>query len=294
MVLWVEIEKIDVSLSGLRLTRPEQIKKMQRSLEQVGQLQAVVVRKRGTSYQLLDGFKRYYAAVALGWDKLNVQQIQADDITAKTMIINYNQQGSSLVDYEEAQIVYSLNQEHGLKQKQIASMLSKSSSWVSRRLSFIQRLAPEVGTHLQLGQISLTHARELTKLPRGKQGVFLKLICTHQLTSRQTIYLVSKYLQSKSKEQGEYILTHTLEVLQSQNEEGDVSDCRLGYHGNRLLRSTRLLSLQQHIFIGHSTHPPLKELRCQELDILSDGFTDIVKKAKMIQSILTYYQNNER
>jgi ParB/RepB/Spo0J family partition protein len=287
MPIQVDIKKIEESLSVFRLTRPEQIRKMESSLEQVGQLQGVVVRKQGDSYQLLDGFKRYYAALALGWDKLDVHQIQADDITAKRLIINYNQQGSSLVDYEEAQIVHSLHQEHGLQQKHIAILLSKSASWVSRRLSFIQRLSPEVGTHLQLGQITLTHARELLKLPRGKQEAFLRMIIVHQLTSRQTGLLVSRYLQCKSKEEQDYLLSCPFEVLARTSEDSPIHDCRLGKHGNQLLLSTRLLARQQHIFIGQTSHPPMEELPPTELEILRDGLTDVIKKAKMIQSILT-------
>jgi ParB/RepB/Spo0J family partition protein len=283
----LDLEKIDDSLSGLRLTRPEQIKGMQKSLEQVGQLQGVVVRKQGKGYQLLDGFKRYYGAQALGWKKIQALVVEADDIMAKTMILSYNQQGRCLVDYEEARIVYSLKTEHLLKQKEIASLLVRSASWVSRRLSFIERLDERVGTHLQLGQITLTHARELIKLPRGKQGRFLKMVCTHQLTSRQTTLLVTRFLQCSSKEEQEYLLASPFEVLERQSQESQMCDCRLGQHGNQLLTSTRLLARQQHIFIGQSTNPPLEELPQSELEILREGFTDIVKKAKMIQSIIT-------
>lgn len=281
------IEKIDESLSGLRLTRPEQIKGMQKSLEHVGQLQGVVVRKKGEAYQLLDGFKRYYGAQALGWKKLNVQVVQADDVMAKTMIISYNQQGSCLVDYEEARIVYSLKNDHLLKQKEIASLLVRSASWVSRRISFIERLDERVGTHLQLGQITLTHARELIKLPCGKQGAFLKMIIVNQLTSRQTGLLVTRYLQCKSREEQDYLLSCPFEVLTRTSENSPIHDCRLGKHGNQLLLSSRLLARQQHIFIGQTSHPPMEELPPTELEILRDGLTDVIKKAKMIQSILT-------
>jgi ParB/RepB/Spo0J family partition protein len=287
MVRQVEIEKIDDSLSKLRLTRPEQIKKMEMSLGQVGQLHAVIARDKSGLYQLLDGFKRHYAALALGWDKLKVQLIQADDITAKTMILNYNETGSSLLDYEEAQIVYSLKTDHGLNQKQISELLKRSASWVSRRVGFIEKLDEGVRTQLQLGQITLTHARDLIKLPRGKQGKFLKLIIRNHLTSRQSSVLVSKYLQSKTKEAGEYVLTNPMEVIEREMHASQIHDSRLGIHGNRLLISSRLLAHQQHIFIGQSTNPPLGELPQTELEILTEGFTDIIKKAKMIQSILT-------
>ena len=112
--------------------------------------------------------------------------VEVDNVTAKAMILSYNQQGSPLLDYEEAQIVYSLKKEHLMKQEEI-TLLSKSFPWVSRRLSFIERLDDSVRTHLQLGKITPTHARELVKLPCGKQNDFIRLVIDNNLTSRQRV-----------------------------------------------------------------------------------------------------------
>ncbi|RLD71761.1 MAG: hypothetical protein DRI87_06530 [Bacteroidetes bacterium] len=293
MHLSIEIGKIDRSFSEMRLTRPEQIAWMQNSLKAVGQLRPVVVRKEKGVYQMLDGFKRYYACQALKWEELQAHLVEVDNVTAKAMILSYNQQGSPLLDYEEAQIVYSLKKEHLMKQEEI-TLLSKSFPWVSRRLSFIERLEESVRTHLQLGKITPTHARELVKLPRGKQNVFLKLIIDNNLTSRQTSLLITKYLQSKTKEEETYILKNPVEAVLQQCMEEEINDCRLSLHGNRLLKTIRILARQQHIFIGQTTNPPLNELTDIELGILAEGFTDIVRKTKTIRSILKKYDNHER
>ncbi len=42
---------------------------------------------------------------------------EVDNITAKSMILSYKQQGSSLLDYEEAQIVYSQKREYLMEQE---------------------------------------------------------------------------------------------------------------------------------------------------------------------------------
>lgn len=294
MQLSIRIETICLSLSEMRLTRPEQISGMQNSLETVGQLQPVVVRKKGSVYQMLDGFKRYYACQSLKWEKLQAYVVDVDDITAKTMILSYNRQGSSLTDYEEAQIVYSLKIEHLMKQEEIAVLLSRSFSWVSRRLSFIERLDDCVRTYLQLGKITPTHARELVKLPRGKQNDFLKLIIGNNLTSRQTAILVLKYLKSKTKKEQAWLFENPFEAIEQQCSNEEINDCRLSSHGNRLLMTTRILARQQHIFIGHTTNPPLNELSDIELGILTESFTDVLRKTKIIQSIRKQYESNER
>jgi ParB family transcriptional regulator, chromosome partitioning protein len=285
----IDIETIDQSLSVLRLTTPEQIASMQNSLKTDGQLQPIVVRKKGIGYQVLDGFKRYYASDALKWKGLQALVVEVDDITAKTMMLSYNRQGSTLLDYEEARIVYSLKNDHLMKQEEIATQLSRSLSWVSRRISLIERLEEIVCTHLQLGKITTTHARELAKLPRGKQPCFLKMVMDNNLSSRQTAKLVSMYLRSVSEKEQAYLMEHPLEAIEKQFMEAEINDCRLSIHGNRLLKTSKILAHQQHIFIGHCTHPPIRELKELEHEILCEGFINILKKTGIIVSILKPY-----
>lgn len=161
---------------------------------------------------------------------------------------------------------------------------------MSRRLSFIERLDDTVQVHLRLGKITPTHARELACLPRGKQEAFLKLVIAHNLTSRQAGLLVKKYLGAKTAEEQNYLLSHPLETIERAGVEAEAHDSRLSLPGNRLLKASRMLAHYQHVFIGQSCNPPLKELAGVELEILSAGFSDIVRKTKTIQSILKSHE----
>ena len=58
----LHLNQLDISLSCLRIIRPDQQEKMYRSLRGFGQFTPVIVRKESDKYQVLDGFKRYYAA----------------------------------------------------------------------------------------------------------------------------------------------------------------------------------------------------------------------------------------
>ena len=111
-----------------------------------------------------------------------------------------------------------------------------------------------------LGKISPSHAHEPVKLPRGKQDSILKLIIDNKLTSRETCVLVLKYLQSKTQAEQDYLLSNPLEVINQKDKDEDINDCRLSVHGNRLLKTTRLLLRQQHIFIGRTSNPPIDNL----------------------------------
>lgn len=285
----IRITQIEDSFSHFRLTIPSRIASMQSSLSTSGQLQPVVARSHGEGYQLLDGFKRYYAALALQWDSLECRVVEVDDIMAKTMLLTYNHYSGGPDSYEQAGIVHSLKKEHLLSETEIARLLNKSISWVSRRLSFIERLDECASTHLRLGHITSTHARELSRLPRGKQGAFLKLILDHGLTSRQSALLAGKYLQAKTPAQQEYLFSHPMEAIERATLEGEIYDCRLGNRGNRLLKTLHMLAHYQHVFIGNSSHPGLEEFSKGELEILSPGFSDIARKAQIIQSILKSY-----
>lgn len=285
----IQIEQIADSFSRFRLTTPSRIAAIEGSLATSGQLQPVVVRSSAAGYELLDGFKRFYAARSLHWREIECRVIEADDITAKIMLLTCNSHAGGLEPYEQGGVIYSLKREHHLDESRIADLLHRSVSWVSRRLSLIERLEKSVSDHLRLGHITSTHARELSRLPRGKQDEFLKIVMDHGLTSRQTAFLAGKYLGTKHIAEQAYLVAHPMEIIERSALEDDVYDCRLGSRGNRLLKTSRLLVHYQHVFIGACKHPSLSELREEELTILVPVFTDIAHKAHIIQSLLKSY-----
>ena len=285
----ISIASIDDSYSCFRLTSPSQVSAMQQSLASSGQLHPVIVCPRGSVYQLVDGFKRFHAARALQWENIDVRVLEADDVTAKVMMFVYNSHSGSLVNYEQACIVYSLSREHLLGQEEIARLVRRSISWVSRRLSFIERLDETVQTHLRLGEITSTHARELSRLPRGKQSEFLRAVVGHTLTSRQTCLLINKYLYVTAEEQGR-ILLHPMEIIERAAVEDKSYDNRLSARCNALLKTTRLLISSQRIFIEQRALLSLESLSLTENEILSLSFTEIMVKAKIIVSTLKTYE----
>lgn len=283
----IHMDTIETSLSCFRMTFPARIKAMERSLSLSGQLNPVIVRRHEEKYQLLDGFKRFHAAQSLKWEELMCRPVEADNILALVMILLYNNHRGGLEDYEQAKIVHSLKREHLLSGEEIAKLTGKSISWVSRRLSFIERLDESACTSLRLGQITSTHARELSRLPRGNQDEFVRLIIDENLTSRETGFLVKKYLSAKTGQEAKYLMSHPREVLdRALVEEEDTTDCRLSEWGNRILKTSRILMKQQHIFIGQSSDPPLEDLDCIEFTVLLPFFRSIAINTKKIQSLL--------
>jgi ParB family chromosome partitioning protein len=282
----IPLEHFDTSLSIYRLAFPSQIKHMKQSLERMGQLTPVITRQSETGYQLIDGFKRYYAAEKLAMNALLGKVLEVSESMGKAMILAYNKESSPLVDYEEGLIVCSLKNQHGMNQKQIAELTGYSAAWVCRRITLVERLDETVQSQLTLGKISSAHARHIIKLPRGNQGEVTRSIMDHELSSRSSAWLIDKYLSSGSKAQKQYLLDHPLEAIEKQTKEQEIYDSRLCKHGNQLLKTTELLYLQQNIFTGQYSHIQTGQLSDLEKGILSPKLRKVSAKSRLIVSLI--------
>jgi ParB-like chromosome segregation protein Spo0J len=83
IVKMIGLDLFDTSLSVYRLLYPTQIKWMKQSLERMGQLQPVVARETEKGYQLIDGFKRYYASEQLAMEHLVCRVLQVSESVAR-------------------------------------------------------------------------------------------------------------------------------------------------------------------------------------------------------------------
>jgi ParB/RepB/Spo0J family partition protein len=271
----------------MRLMRPAQVKEMARSLEQLGQLQPVVVREEGDKYQLIDGFKRYYASVEMSSAVLDATLLAVSEAVGKAMILNYNKDANSLVEYEEALITYSLKKDHMMDQKEISSLLGYSRAWVCRRIAMIEKLEQVVQDELRLGVITNSHTRSIIKLPRGNQREILEVITRNNLTSRQSSILIDKFIQTGNKKEQAYLLIHPMEAIKSKEKQEDIYDNRLSVHGNRLLKSIETLRTHQDMFIGQFTNHQTGQLQETEKTILMPKTGSILKKSQSIIKIIT-------
>jgi len=125
---------------------------------------------------LIDGFKRLRACRRLNQTTVKARTMEASGRVCKAAMIQLNQAGRSIHEMEEALVLQSLRREDGLTQVEIAALVGRDKSWVSRRISLLERLSEEVQEDLRLGLLSVITGRELAKLPRGNQPEAAKLI----------------------------------------------------------------------------------------------------------------------
>ncbi len=79
-------------------------------------------------------------------------------------------------------------------QLEIATLVGRNKSWVSRRLSLIERLSEELQDEIRLGLLSVNVGRELAKLPRGNQMAAAEAVLKHRLSIREVEKLITHLL----------------------------------------------------------------------------------------------------
>ena len=186
-------------LGRLRLCDPGGEQRMERSLAIHGQLTPLLVRERGSGYEVLDGFKRLRGARSLSWTELQVVVARVSDAQAKLKLVHSNRSGA-LTAIEEAWIVRALHREDGLSQPEIGRLMGHDKSWVNRRLLLAEALGDELQADLRLGLCDATTGRELARLPRGNQREVAAVVKQRGLTTRQTQTLVEGFLAAPNDE----------------------------------------------------------------------------------------------
>jgi ParB-like chromosome segregation protein Spo0J len=161
------------------------VQALRQSLEQRGQLNAVLVFDDGAILQVLDGFKRLAAARELGWSHLHAIRLQLPEADAASQLLALHSiQG--LTELEEGWLVRALHRKHGLTQASIARQLGHHKSWVCRRLLLVEALDVEVQTLVRLGLLAPRAALALQALPRSNQLAAGQVASRRGLTVRQT------------------------------------------------------------------------------------------------------------
>lgn len=195
--LRVPLNSMDERYSSCRLIYPRADTAMAASIERYGQLTPVVVGPpHNNRYPLIDGFKRLRASRHLGRPDLKATVLQGGERAIMAAIFHLNRKYHSMTTMEEAVIVRALYRKHGLTQEAVGTLLGFHKSWVSRRLSLLDRLADEVLEQVRLGLIGPGLIREVAKLPRGNQLDVLSTIQKHNMTCRESARLVSLILES--------------------------------------------------------------------------------------------------
>lgn len=172
----------------------EAIAELAASIENVGLIQPIIVRKKGSRYEIVAGERRWRAAK---YAKIKEVPVIIKDYTEQEIMevaLIENIQRENLNPVEEARAYELLIQEYDLKQEELATRLAKSRSTITNSMRLL-KLCPEVLELLEDGHLSAGHARALLAIEDWKlQKSLADQICLEKLSVRETEKLVKKAL----------------------------------------------------------------------------------------------------
>ena len=105
------------------------------SIAEKGIIEPLIVRQRGTRFQIIAGERRYHAAVQVGLRELPVVQRAADDVEVMELALIENLQRKDLTAFEEAEALQQLAQKCRYTHEDMARKLGKSRSSITESLS---------------------------------------------------------------------------------------------------------------------------------------------------------------
>jgi ParB/RepB/Spo0J family partition protein len=288
----ISIDEFDLSLSGMRIMKMTRILQVEKSMRLHGQLQPVVARVHEGGYQLIDGFKRFYAAEDLMMETLHCHLLEIDLTQAKVLLLTYNRAHQSMEVWEEAIVLQDLQKTHSMDQRSLSQLTGYSRSWVSRRLALIGKMDEAVSTEIMMGTLTSSHARALTKLPRGNQGDVARAITNFALTSRQSDRLVEAFLKAKDENQQRYILTHPEQILRNDlsDSEEEPYDVRLSSYGNDLLQGAGYVIQSVQIMRSRLDDQRMGMLSETERVILTPGLEQVMQYCKKLTASISHLQ----
>ena len=215
---------------------------MRQSLSTHGQLTPVIAVERKGSLELVDGFKRRSAASQMGWRKLVVSVRELDERAQWAVMLTLNRTPGALSVLEEALILRELFGS-GLTQVEIAQMVGRHKSWVSRRIGLVERLHADLVEWVRTGMMSAGTARRLMVLPAGNQLEMAAVVTQAALSTQETELLVSLWRKTSDPEIRRFLLSEprrALEKMQPEKAEASL-DPRLSARGRSVARGLSIL-----------------------------------------------------
>jgi ParB family chromosome partitioning protein len=123
------------------------------SVAEKGIIEPLVVRQRGSRYQIIAGERRYHASVQAGLREVPVIVRESDDIEVMELALVENLQRKDLTPFEEAEALLGLCETCNYTHEDLAQKLGKSRTSITESLS-LAAMPEEVRNLCRLADIS--------------------------------------------------------------------------------------------------------------------------------------------
>ena len=177
----------------------EELQELAESIKNYGVLQPLLVQKKGTSYELIAGERRWRAAKLAGLKEVPVVLREYSKQQAMEIALIENVQRADLNPIEEAQAYQQLVKEFHLTQEEIAARVSKNRATITNAMRLL-KLDEEIQNLLIKGAISSGHARAILSLEdKKKKKKAAKEVLDKRLSVRETEKLVKRLARASAE-----------------------------------------------------------------------------------------------
>lgn len=149
-----------------------ELEELSESIREHGVLQPLLVRKKGSFYEIIAGERRYQASLMAGLTELPVIIKDVDDQAVMEIALIENLQRSDLNPIEEARGYKQLLKASGMTQEALSKAVSKSRSSITNSLRLLD-LPDTVQQYLYDGKLTAGHARAILAVPFDDQRIKL-------------------------------------------------------------------------------------------------------------------------
>lgn len=177
---------------------PEKIEELTNSIREKGIIQPLLVRKKGDSYELIAGERRWRAAQLAGIKEIPVIVKEISDSEALELSLIENIQREDLNPLEEAEAYKNLIEKFNYTQEELAKRLGKSRTLIANTLRLL-RLPEAIKQSLKNQFITPGHARAILSLEgHARQLEVHQFILKKGLSVRDTERLIQR-IKEKGK-----------------------------------------------------------------------------------------------
>jgi len=199
----LEWHQLEMKYEGIRIVDPARQARLMASVEQMGQQSAVLVVDGEDGYVLIDGYGRVRALRLLGHDTVWAVQMPLTEVEALVLchrLVNARRRTA----LEDGWLIRELLDVHGKSQREVARVLCRSWSWVSRRLALVKDLPMRVQEHVRSSKINAYAAMKyMVPLARANKGSCIRLakqLGQARLSTRQVGKLYTAWRRADKEE----------------------------------------------------------------------------------------------
>ena len=196
-IIELPIDKLTPNSQQPRVNFPEEeLKELQKSIEEHGLIQPIIVSKDGSQWQIIAGERRWRAMKALGKSAIPaiVRSINEQKKLEVALIENLHR--ADLNPLEMAMAYHKLTNEFNISLEELADKVGKGQSTVVNTLRLLNIIEPAKEALIS-GKITEGHARALAGLPANEQLAVLERIINEGMNVREAESATRKIVVQK-------------------------------------------------------------------------------------------------